>query len=99
MVLSGAGTHTASLLEQKATMGAMGRSIKKAVQHLPSDAHITPKHMRMIQEFLQDPAEFYDQKAEAKASYSPASTTIIGVLKDMYDTFVNNLEKETGTES
>merc|ERR1719230_448468 len=38
MVLSGAGTHTASLLEQKATLGAMGRNIKKAIQKLPSDA-------------------------------------------------------------
>jgi hypothetical protein len=99
MVLSGAGTHTASLLEQKATLGAMSQNIKKAVQQLPSDAVVTPRRMRMIQEFLQDPAEFYDQKAAAKESYSPASTTIMGVLKDMYDTFVNNLEKETGMES
>merc|ERR1719262_691190 len=55
--------------------------------------------MREIQQFLQDPGEFYDQKAEKDASYSPASTTIMGVLKDMYDTFVANLEKETSTES
>jgi len=99
MVLSGAGTKTASLLEQKATLGAMGQNIKKAVQQLPSDAVITPKRMRQIQEFLQDPGEFYDQKAAAKESYSPASTTIMGVLKDMYDTFIVNLEKETGMES
>jgi chromosome segregation ATPase len=99
MVLSGAGTKTASLLEQKATLGAMGQNIKKAVQHLPDDAHISPRNLRTIQEFLQDPGEFYDQKAEAAASYSPASTTIMGVLKDMYDTFVANLEKETATES
>merc|ERR1719487_562145 len=99
MVLSGAGTKRASLLEQKATLGAMGQNIKKAVQQLPSDAVITPKRMRMIQEFLQDPGEFYDQKAAAKESYSPASTTIMGVLKDMYDTFIINLEKETGLES
>lgn len=99
MVLSGAGTHTASMLEQKATLGAMGQNVKKAINQLPSDAVITPKRMRLIQEFLQDPGEFYDQKAEAAASYSPASTTIMGVLKDMYDTFVANLEKETSTES
>merc|ERR1719389_936349 len=99
MVLSGAGTHTASLLEQKATLGAMGQNIKKAINQLPSDAVVTPRRMRMIQEFLQDPGEFYDQKAAAKESYSPASTTIMGVLKDMYDTFVANLEKETATES
>merc|ERR1719214_126227 len=55
--------------------------------------------MEMITKFLQDPSDFYDQKAAAKESYSPASTTIMGILKDMYDTFVKNLESETETES
>ena len=39
------------------------------------------------------------EKAEKKASYSPASVTIQGVLKDMYDTFSMNLEKATEIES
>merc|ERR1719443_1995286 len=44
-------------------------------------------------------AEFYDQKAEKAASYNPASATIQGILKDMYDTFSMNLEKATETEA
>ena len=39
------------------------------------------------------------EKAEKKVSYSPASVTIQGVLKDMYDTFSMNLEKATETEA
>merc|ERR1719159_182130 len=77
----------------------MSKDIHRAIKTLPQDADITPKRMRLIQEFLQDPGEFYDQKAEKAASYSPASTTIMGILKDMYDTFVKNLESETETES
>merc|ERR1719456_1930058 len=53
----------------------------------------------MIQAFTSDPAEYYDQKAEKKASYNPASATIQGILKDMYDTFSMNLEKATEAEA
>jgi len=99
MVLSGAGTHTASLIAQKGMMSQMAASIKKAVKTLPADADFSPEHTDLITKFLQDPSEFYDQKAAKSASYSPASTTIMGILKDMYDTFVKNLESETETES
>jgi predicted nucleic acid-binding Zn-ribbon protein len=99
MVLSGAGTHTASLIAQKGMMSQMKASIKKAVRSLPADGDFSPDHMEAITKFLQDPAEFYDQKAAAKEAYSPASTTIMGILKDMYDTFAKNLESETSTES
>merc|ERR1719405_116950 len=99
MVLSGAGTRKASLLAEKGMMSQMSASIKKAVKSLPADADFSPDHMDMITKFLQDPSEFYDQKAAAKESYSPASTTIMGILKDMYDTFAKNLESETSTES
>merc|ERR1719388_691512 len=80
-------------------MTQMKASIKKAVRSLPADGDFSPDHIDMITKFLQDPSEFYDQKAAAKESYSPASTTIMGILKDMYDTFVKNLESETSTES
>merc|ERR1719160_15775 len=80
-------------------MTQMQASIKKAVRTLPADGDFSPDNMEMITKFLQDPSDFYDQKAAAKESYSPASTTIMGILKDMYDTFVKNLESETSTES
>merc|ERR1719399_1357647 len=80
-------------------MSQMKASIKKAVRALPADGDFSPDNMEMITKFLQDPSDFYDQKAAAKESYSPASTTIMGILKDMYDTFVKNLESETSLES
>ena len=39
------------------------------------------------------------KKAEKKSFYSPASATIQGILKDMYDTFSMNLEKATEIEA
>merc|ERR1719386_658157 len=44
-------------------------------------------------------ADYYDKKAQAKASYSPQSATIMGILKDMYDTFSADLEKSNQDES
>merc|ERR1719158_2342608 len=50
--------------------------------------------------FLQsEPADYYDQKAQAKASYSPQSATVTGILKDMYDTFAADIEKTNQEES
>merc|ERR1719313_1821878 len=37
--------------------------------------------------------------AQANASYSPQSATVIGILKDMYDTFAADLEKSNQDES
>merc|ERR1719159_172596 len=77
----------------------MSKDIHRAIKTLPQDADLTTDQIASVTKFLQDPGDFYDQKAEKAASYSPASTTIMGILKDMYDTFVKNLESETETES
>merc|ERR1719253_2070998 len=66
---------------------------------LPIDHQLSPKQLSALESFTRDPAEYYDQKAEKKASYSPASATIQGILKDMYDTFSMNLEKNTESEA
>jgi hypothetical protein len=66
---------------------------------LPIDRLLSKKQLRLIKEFTRDPAEFYDQKAQKAASYNPASATIMGILKDMYDTFSANLETSTETEA
>merc|ERR1719156_278130 len=66
---------------------------------LPIDHQLSPKQLSALESFTRDPAEYYDQKAEKKASYSPASATIQGILKDMYDTFSMSLEKATESEA
>merc|ERR1719352_1495039 len=69
------------------------------MKKMPLDHQLSPKKLALLHAFTTDPAEYYDQKAEKKASYSPASATIQGILKDMYDTFSMNLEKSTETEA
>merc|ERR1719236_141241 len=97
IVLSGAGTKTALLQTEpkdEMTLLSVAVGVHEAIKMLPNDRVISPKQLALIKAFAKDPAEFYDQKAEKAASYNPASGTIQGILKDMYDTFSMNLEKE-----
>merc|ERR1719313_2206142 len=104
-VLMGAGTGgDESLLQtgaQAAEMKLMlvARDVHVAIQKLPAEHLLAPTALAKVTSFLQDPADYLDQKAKKSASYSPASATIQGILKDMYDTFSMNLEKATETEA
>jgi len=82
-VLTGAGTKT-SLLSVRS------RVEKAARVHLPKSK------AALITAFLKN---FYDEKAQASQAYSPQSATIIGILKDMYTTFVQDLEAQTKDET
>merc|ERR1719454_2796770 len=77
----------------------VARDVHVAVQQLPAEHLLAPKSLKEVTSFLQSPADYLDQKAKKSASYSPASATIQGILKDMYDTFSMNLEKATETEA
>merc|ERR1719345_36838 len=87
-VLSGAGTKTALLQNTKPkdelTILRTAAFVHEAIKQLPDEQKLSPTQLSMLETFTNDPAEFYDQKAEKKASYSPASATIQGILKDMY---------------
>merc|ERR1719326_561972 len=101
-VMSGAGTKTALLQTAPAdemTLLTVAAGVHQAIKMLPNDHVITNKQLALVSNFAKDPAEFYDQKAEKSASYNPASATIMGILKDMYDTFSMNLEKSTEVEA
>merc|ERR1719421_1641415 len=102
-VLSGAGTKTA-LLQMSRPRDAFkvlnaASVVHEAVARLPVNHNLSGEQIALLTMFTADPAEYYDQKAEKKASYSPASATIQGILKDMYDTFAMNLEKSTESEA
>merc|ERR1719238_1317129 len=100
---SGAGTKTALLQSNAAAadeLKTLAVGVHKVVDRMPNiDRLLSPKQLKLIKTFARDPAEFYDQKAQKAASYNPASATIQGILKDMYDTFSMNLEKGTETEA
>merc|ERR1719443_762579 len=104
-VLMGAGTGgDESFLQAGAQASEMklltvARDVHVAVQKLPAEHLLSPAKLAKVLSFMQDPADYLDQKAKKSASYSPASATIQGILKDMYDTFSMNLEKATETEA
>merc|ERR1719217_768413 len=101
-VMSGAGTKTALLQTEptdEMTLLTVAAGVHQAIKMLPNDHVISNKQLALVSSFARDPAEFYDQKAEKSASYNPASATIMGILKDMYDTFSMNLEKATEVEA
>jgi len=101
-VMSGAGTKTALLQTSpmdEMTLLNVAVGVHQAIKMLPNDHVISSKQLALVSNFAKDPAEFYDQKAEKAASYNPASATIMGILKDMYDTFSMNLEKATEVEA
>lgn len=102
-VLSGAGTKTGLLqaqpqISREAALVQLHRAAT-VIQSKPIDRLLTPKQLKLIRTFAKDPAEFYDQKAQKAASYNPASATIMGIIKDMYDTFSADLEMATETEA
>merc|ERR550537_35071 len=82
--------------------------VRTAILDAPQLTPTSESNMKVLKRFLEQPVAFmqetpeegyYDQKAQAKASYSPQSATVTGILKDMYDTFAADLEKANGEES
>merc|ERR1719261_199828 len=98
-VLSGAGTKGELLQKKDMVLLEVGLGVRNAVQALPDNAKLSEHQLSLLSSFMKDPQDYYEDKAAAKSSYSPASTTIMGILKDMYDTFTANLETETQTEA
>jgi predicted nucleic acid-binding Zn-ribbon protein len=92
-VLSGAGTGGDLGLLKVAS------NVRTALLGSTKLAELPKEKSAVLKNFLEQPADYYDKKAQAKASYSPQSATIIGILKDMYDTFAADMEKSNQEES
>merc|ERR1719267_255511 len=82
--------------------------VRSAILDAPALSTLSDQQSKLMKRFLEQPAaflqetpeeEYYDKKAQAKASYSPQSATVTGILKDMYDTFAADLEKTNQDES
>jgi len=92
-VLNGAGTGgDVGLL-------SVASKVRSAVLNSPKLAALSESQSTTLKAFLENPDEYYEKKAQAKASYSPQSATVTGILKDMYDTFAADLEKANQEES
>merc|ERR1719506_1152489 len=103
-VLSGAGTGG----DKGLFLMKVASKVRTAILDAPQLSTISDQNMKVLKRFLEEPVaflqetpeeEYYDKKAQAKASYSPQSATVTGILKDMYDTFAADLEKSNGEES
>jgi len=100
-VLSGAGTKT-GLLQGGNAERVYARhkamvSVRSVISALPMSNNLAPKKLAAIESFVQELEE--PTAADASASYAPASATVQGILKDMYDTFTSDLESQTVTEA
>merc|ERR1719421_2415357 len=111
-VLSGAGTGGDKAETYAAKEGLflmnVASQVRSALLSAPQIEALPEAKAKVLKRFLEEPVDFlqatpeedyYDKKAQAKASYSPASATIMGILKDMYDTFAADLEKSNTDES
>merc|ERR1719247_4043847 len=103
-VLGGAGTGG----DKGLFLMNLASQVRSALLAAPKIEALSEDKSKVLKRFLEEPVaflqqtpeeEYYDQKAQAKASYSPASATIMGILKDMYDTFAADLEKSNTEES
>merc|ERR1719197_1977828 len=74
-VLSGAGTG--------GDMGllSVAAKVRSAMLNSPRLSTLSASSTSLLKAFLEDPADYHDQKAQAKASYSPQSATVTGILK------------------
>jgi hypothetical protein len=52
---------------------------------------LTPSQKRVVNAFVQAPEDYFDAEPTFKQSYAPASGQIFGILKQMKETFENNL--------
>jgi len=86
------GSNSASLAVRQQSVA----SVRSAIRSLPSNANVGPKQLAAIAEFAK---EFEGvSTVDASSNFSPASATVQGILKDMYDTFTADLEKQTQQE-
>jgi hypothetical protein len=103
-VLNGAGTGG----DKGLFLMKLASQVRSALLSAPQIEALPDEKAKVLKRFLEEPVaflqatpeeEYYDKKAQAKASYNPASATIMGILKDMYDTFASDLEKSNTDES
>jgi len=93
-VLSGAGTKTGLL--QASSLAARKQAVASVLLAMPTSAKLGPDQFAAIQSFAED---LEPEAADASSSNAPQSATVQGILKDMYDSFTSDLEKNTQDEA
>jgi len=94
IIVLGKGTKASLVQSQQQQVLA---DVRRAVQLMPSTNPLSPTKLSEVSAFLKDPSSLLQMSG--KTEYNPASSTIIGILKDMYDTFSADLETQTEQEA
>lgn len=102
-VLDGAGTRKYSAMQEAETLSVM-KSIEESLARLPAESKVTDEDKKVLSAFLAHPGKvsphaFLQSTNNPFGDYAPASTQIQGILKNMYETFVGQLERSNGEES
>jgi len=100
-VLNGAGTgRDTSTLQQAQTLSVVA-GVKNALARLPSNS-LDSSELQSVRAFVADPVKFFEKSSQPAflqqnarhnpyGDYAPQSTVIQGILKNMHDTFIQNL--------
>lgn len=101
-VLDGSGTRKYSAMQEAETLSVL-KSIEESLARLPAESKVTDEDKKVLSAFLAHPGKvshtFLQNTNNPFGDYAPASTQIQGILKNMYETFVGQLERSNGEES
>lgn len=105
-VIAGA---TGRSLAQTVQKMSVVQGVKRALAMLPTDNQLSDDDVEFVHSFVADPAAAFGEKSksflQAKGKnnpfgdYAPASTQLQGILKNMYDTFVDDLQSGNTEEA
>merc|ERR1712072_20182 len=85
--------HNSMLQIPKSHMAGVAATVQNQMQKHSSlfAGVLTHKERRLISSFVQAPEDYFDAEPTFKQSYAPQSGEIFGILKQMLETFENNL--------
>jgi len=86
-----AGSKPSALLQQRSSAEAgAALALRNVVAAMPVSKTLKPQQVALLDEFL---------NSDAGAKYTPQSSTVQGMLKDMYETFATDLMVDTAAEA
>eukprot|EP00397_Hematodinium_sp_SG-2012_P018030 GEMP01018454.1.p1 GENE.GEMP01018454.1~~GEMP01018454.1.p1 ORF type:complete len:691 (+),score=169.77 GEMP01018454.1:40-2112(+) len=93
-VLEGAGTDKSSTLQKAMTLSIV-KGVNQALNSLPADGGLSAEDRKLVDSFVNQAhgSRFMQVSNNPFGDYAPASTQIQGILKNMYDTFVAQMER------
>mmetsp|Transcript_2030 Transcript_2030/g.4665 ORF Transcript_2030/g.4665 Transcript_2030/m.4665 type:complete len:703 (+) Transcript_2030:85-2193(+) len=98
--MPGAGSSLITKEAKQARIMDIAADLRGALEMAPRGI-VTREQAASVRGFFANPGSFAQTAAGSKGvdSYAPASGEIVGILKDMFDTFTSNLETASATEA